>query len=395
MNEVEKKVNTMIGKYTMNEYEAYKNLLKHKKKINRVFSKICGEKSFPSRRPGPPVKMPCVAVASCSTAPLKALRKKSSKKSQGTPDETTSSGVQPAKTRSLESTKRKRRTSEQISDVELQAASSLAQMSRKKAKKAVKKIVAAEVRRVPSAFDDDIFAEPSQKGFSSWPFLRFNFHEHYTPSSENEFVDVGSFSDVAAEVQNEVVSAIIDETPTAVIDTVGPQSVHHQEEASPEFMKELELTVHRGEDPIQDAPLLQICEDLPKGQAPSPSLAAFNKSFGTSYRGELLSVGCKAASIGDGTSKILTLWKSPTLVDETGEGASEQTSRLPGETARDSGKKPCTSSKKTLVSSGKPSASSRKKINSKDPSKKGSLLFRPLRFPCFELHNLCTQVFSL
>jgi hypothetical protein len=33
-------------------------------------------------------------------------------------------------------------------------------MSQKKAKKAVKKIVAAEARRVPSAFDDDIFAEP-------------------------------------------------------------------------------------------------------------------------------------------------------------------------------------------------------------------------------------------
>jgi hypothetical protein len=34
-------------------------------------------------------------------------------------------------------------------------------MSQKKAKKAVKKIVAAEVQRVPSAFDNDIFAEPS------------------------------------------------------------------------------------------------------------------------------------------------------------------------------------------------------------------------------------------
>jgi hypothetical protein len=50
-------------------------------------------------------------------------------------------------------------------------------------KKAVKKVAAAEVRRVPSAFDDDIFAEPSQTSFSSWPFLRFDFHEHYTPSS--------------------------------------------------------------------------------------------------------------------------------------------------------------------------------------------------------------------
>jgi hypothetical protein len=84
--------------------------------------------------------MLCVAVASCSAMPLKASKKKSSKKSQGIPDETTSSGVQPAKTKSLESSKRKRRTSEQISDVELQAASGLAQMSHKKAKKVVKRL---------------------------------------------------------------------------------------------------------------------------------------------------------------------------------------------------------------------------------------------------------------
>jgi hypothetical protein len=76
-------------------------------------------------------------------------------------DETTSSSVQPAKTKSLESTKRKRKSSEHVSDVELQVATSLAQMSRKKAKKAIKKIVAVEVRRVPSAFNDDSFVEPS------------------------------------------------------------------------------------------------------------------------------------------------------------------------------------------------------------------------------------------
>jgi hypothetical protein len=151
----------------MNEYKAYKNLVKHKKKINRVFSEICGEKSFRSRRPGPPVKMPCVVVASCSVTPLKALRKRSSKKSKGTTDETISSSVQPAKTKSLESTKRKRKSFEQVSDVELEATSSLAQMSRKKAKKVVKKIVVAKVRRVPSAFNNELFVEPSQKGFFS------------------------------------------------------------------------------------------------------------------------------------------------------------------------------------------------------------------------------------
>jgi hypothetical protein len=205
MDEVEKKVNTMIGQYTMNEYKAYKNLVKHKKKINQVFSEICGERSFPSRRPGPPVKMLCVAVASRSAAPPKALRTKSSKKSQGTPEETTSSGVHPVKTKSLESTKRKRRASEQVSDVELQAASSIAQMSRKKAKKAIKKIVATEVRRVPSAFDDDLFTEPKQKGSFFWPLLIFDFREHCPSGFESEFVDIDSFSDTAPEVRKEII----------------------------------------------------------------------------------------------------------------------------------------------------------------------------------------------
>jgi hypothetical protein len=58
MSKVEKKVNVMIGQYTMNEYKAYKNLVKHKRKINRVFSEIYKEKSFPSRCPGPSMKMP-------------------------------------------------------------------------------------------------------------------------------------------------------------------------------------------------------------------------------------------------------------------------------------------------------------------------------------------------
>jgi hypothetical protein len=42
MVEVEKKVNAMIGESIMNEYKAYKNLVKHKRRINRVFSEVCG-----------------------------------------------------------------------------------------------------------------------------------------------------------------------------------------------------------------------------------------------------------------------------------------------------------------------------------------------------------------
>jgi hypothetical protein len=89
--------------------------------------------------------------------------------------------------------------------------------------------------------------------------------------------------------------------------------------------------------------LIEIHDDLLEGQDPSPSVVAFNKSFGTSCHGELLSVSYEVAGIGDGTSMILTLWKSPTLINETGEGASEQTTHLFRQNVRDSGKEPCTS----------------------------------------------------
>jgi hypothetical protein len=107
MKEVEK-VNAMIGESTMNEYKGYNNLVKHKRRINHVFSEISGEKSFRSRRLGIPVKIPAVVVASCSAAPLKALRRRSSKKGKGDTNETSSSSVRLEKTKSLESSKGKR-----------------------------------------------------------------------------------------------------------------------------------------------------------------------------------------------------------------------------------------------------------------------------------------------
>jgi hypothetical protein len=58
----------MVGEYTMNEYKVYKALVKHRKKINRIFSEVCGDKFFSSRGPGPKLKLPAVAVASCSAA---------------------------------------------------------------------------------------------------------------------------------------------------------------------------------------------------------------------------------------------------------------------------------------------------------------------------------------
>jgi hypothetical protein len=371
MDEIEKKVNYMIGESTMNEYKAYKNLVKHKRRINRVFSEISGEKSFCSHRPGLTVKISAVAVDSCSTAPLKALRGKSFKKGKKNTDETSSSVVHPAKTRSLESTKRKRKSSEVVSDTELQAATSLTQMSRKKTKKAVKKIAAAEVRRVPSAFDDDLFGKPSQKAFFScvWPDLRFNVRRHCTPGSENEFVDIENFSDVVAKVRKEITSPV---AAVAIDETADPRPSDPQDKAAFEFVKELEMSVHRGESPVQNAPLVETREDLPKDQDPSPSMIAFNKSFGTSYRGELLSVGYEKADARDDTSKLLTLWDSSKIVDETREGVSEQASPPLIGTPHDLGKQPSTSSRKTSSDSVPPS-----RVTVETLSRKGSRIVYP------------------
>jgi hypothetical protein len=212
-------------------------------------------------------------------------------------------------------------------------------MSRKKSKKAVKKVVSSGVRRVLSAFDDNLFVEPaSQKGSHFWPLLRFNFREHCPSGSENEFVDIDSFSDAAPEVRKEVVPDAAAEPPvTAAAATAVSQFVHPHDEASTEFTKELELTVHRGENPVPDAPLVEVREALPEGRDPSPSVAAFNKSLSTLYRGDLLSVCCEVSRNKGGAPRILTLWKSSALIDETGGEGSEQSLHSLGGAVRDSG----------------------------------------------------------
>jgi hypothetical protein len=255
--------------------------------------------------------------------------------------------------KSLESSKQKRKSSEVISDVELKVASSLAQLGKKKIKTAMKKVDVAEVRRVPSAFDDDMIIEPSCKGFFCclWRDLRFNFRSYSTPGSKNEFVDVESFPDDVAKVQKEITALVVAADAGGAV----PQPSGPQDEASPEFTRDLEMTVHRGENPVQNVPLVETREDLPQGQDPSPSIVAFNKSFGTSYRGELLSVGCEMAAARDGASKLLTLWNLSEFMDETGERASEQVPQPLSKTARDSGKQHSTSLKKISTSSGRAS----------------------------------------
>jgi hypothetical protein len=59
-------------------------------------------------------------------------------------------------------------------------------------------------------------------------------------------VDIDSFSDAAPKVQKEVVLDAAAEPPVTATVAAAPQSVHPHDEASPEFTKELELTIHRG-----------------------------------------------------------------------------------------------------------------------------------------------------
>jgi hypothetical protein len=76
-----------------------------------------------------------------------------------------------------------------------------------------------------------------------------------------------------------------------------------------------------------------------------------------------------------GAPKILTLWKSSALINETGEMGSEQSLHSLGEVACDSGKESRSSLKKTSASLGKSSTSSGKKVTIQNLSEKGSSLF--------------------
>jgi hypothetical protein len=112
----------------------------------------------------------------------------------------------------------------------------------------------------------------------------------------------------------------------------------------PNFTKELKMTVHKGEDPAPEVPFVETHENLPEDQDPSPSVIAFNRSFGTSYQGELLSVDYEKIDARDGSSKLLTLWNSSKIMGEIGEGNSKQASPPLIGTPKDLRKGPSTSS---------------------------------------------------
>jgi hypothetical protein len=268
-------------------------------------------------------------------------------------------------------------------------------MSRKKLKKAVKKVSSTGVRRVPSAFDDDTLTETdSLKGVFLWPL--FNFQDSCPAGSENEFVDIDSFSDVAPEVRREPSPAVAEKPIIAAEVVVHPESpaaaktpvaeVAAADQVSSEFARDLERTIQREGHSAENVPLVEVREVVPEDQAPSPSLAAFNKSFGTSHRGKLLRVGFETSGVGGKTSRFLTLWKSSTIVDETGEEASER----PEEAAQSSEKRPLSISETTPSPQERASSGSTKQVTMQHFSKQGSFILaassRHLR-----LLNLCLR----
>jgi hypothetical protein len=204
-------------------------------------------------------------------------------------------------------------------------------------------------------------------------------------------VDVDSFSDVAPEVRKEAVPdaaaepavesevAVPIEAPVAAEASAADisQPALSRDEASPEFAKDLELTVQRGENPTEHAPLVEVREVVPEDQTPSPSLAAFNKSFGTFHRGKLLSVGFETTGIWSKTSKILTLWKSSVTIDELGGESSGQ----PEGAAIGSEKGPHPSPEGTPSPQGRASSGSAKQVTMQQFSKQGSSLLST--FSCF------------
>jgi hypothetical protein len=123
--------------------------------------------------------------------------------------------------------------------------------------------------------------EPEPKGPFFWPLLRFDFHEHSPSGSESEFVDIDSFSDAAPKVRKEVIPDVGAAPSVAAPEAVVSQLADPVGEASAEFVRELEHTIRKDEDPAANVPLVEVRESLPEGQDPSPSIAAFNKSFGT------------------------------------------------------------------------------------------------------------------
>jgi hypothetical protein len=88
--------------------------------------------------------------------------------------------------------------------------------------------------------------------------LRFDFHEHCPSGSESEFVDIDSFSDAVPEVRKEVSPDAAAEPSATAPEAVISQPDDPVGEASAEFVRELELTIHKDENPVANVPLVEV-----------------------------------------------------------------------------------------------------------------------------------------
>jgi hypothetical protein len=163
-------------------------------------------------------------------------------------------------------------------------------LGQKRSKKAVKKVVVATVQRVPSTLsDEEMMDEPHRTCFFSCLCceLKFSVRRGCTPSSENDFVDIETFSDIVLEAR----ATPDDSSSLASADAGISKTLVADDEASPKSNEDLEHTVNRSGDFLQDPALIGTRKDIPDEQDPTPFVAAYNESFGTSFRGDLLSVG--------------------------------------------------------------------------------------------------------
>jgi hypothetical protein len=189
-------------------------------------------------------------------------------------------------------------------------------LSGKKSNKAIKKVVAAVVQRVPSTYSDgEMVDEPHQTSFFSCLCyeLRFGVRHGYTQNSENDFVVIETFSDIVPEAR----AVPVEPSTVASVDAGTSKAAIADEEASPKFTKDLERTISQSGILLEDPSLIETREAIPDEQEPTPSVTAYYESFGTSFRGELLSVGGQVASEDGGSPMFSLLWKSPKLMGET------------------------------------------------------------------------------
>jgi hypothetical protein len=137
--------------------------------------------------------------------------------------------------------------------------------------------------------------------------LRFRVCPIYIPNSENEFIDIETFSNDVLEVRE----TQVDSATGTEAEAGCSRDPITNDVASLKFAEELECTVMKDDDPVENPLLIEHREEIPEDQDPSPSITTYNESFGTSFRGELLSVGGEVISADGDALEFSLLWKSP------------------------------------------------------------------------------------